>query len=78
MMVTKTILLTTAPVNLTISWMMTMNDNNDDSDNGDDGKDSLPLLMMAMTAEIMTGMMGGGGVRKGNATISWRRGTRGA
>ncbi len=57
---------------------MTTNDDGNDADNGDDGKDSLPLLMMATTAEMTTGMMGGSGVRRGNATISWTRGMRGA
>ncbi len=77
MMVMTTILLTTAPANVTISWTMTMNDDDDDADNGDDGKDSLPPPMMATTAQITTGMMGGGGMRRGNVTISWTRGTRG-
>ncbi len=76
-MVTTTILLMTAPANVTISWTMTMNDDNNDADNGDDGKDSLPPPMMAMIAEMTTGMMGGGSMRRGNATISWTRGTRG-
>jgi hypothetical protein len=77
-MVTMTILLAMAPANVTISWTMTTNDDDDDADNGDHGKNSLPPPMTAMTAEIMTGMMGGGGVRRGDATISWTRGTRGA
>jgi hypothetical protein len=65
-MVTMTILLVTAPANVTISWTMTTNDDNNNADNGDDGEVSLPLPMMAMTAEITTGMMGGSGVRRGN------------
>jgi hypothetical protein len=77
-MVAMTILLTTAPANITISWTMTTNDDDDNADNRDDGKDSLPPLMAATTAEITTGMMGGSGVRRGNVTISWTRGTRGA
>ncbi len=77
-MATTTILLMTAPANVIISWTMTRNDDEDNADNGDEGEDSLPPPMMAMTAEIMTGMMGGGGMRRGNATISWTRGTRGA
>ncbi len=77
-MVTTTILLTTAPVNVTISWTMTTNDDDDDADNGNDGEDSLPPPMTATTAEITTGVMGGGGMRRGDATISWTRGTRGA
>ncbi len=75
MMVMTTILLATAPVNVTISWTMTTNDDDNDADNRDDGKDSLPLPMMVTTAEMTTGMMGGSGVRKGNMTISWTRGT---
>ncbi len=39
---------------------------------------SLPPPMLAMTAEITTVMMGGGSVRRGDTTISWMRGTRGA
>ncbi len=77
-MVTTTILLTMAPANVTISWTMTTNDDDDNADNGDDGKDSLPPPMMATTAEITMGMMGGGSVRRGDVTISWMRGTRGA
>jgi hypothetical protein len=78
MMVTTTILLTTAPENVTISWTMTTNDDDTNADNGDDGKDSLPLPMTAMTAQMTTGMMGDSGMGRGNATISWTRGTRGA
>ncbi len=78
LMVTTTILLAIAPANVTISWMMTTNDDNDDADNGDDGKDSLPLLMTVTTAEMTMGMMGGGSVRIGDMTISWTRGMRGA
>jgi hypothetical protein len=33
--------------------------------------------MMAMTVEMTMGMMGGGGVWRGNATIRWTRGVRG-
>jgi hypothetical protein len=77
-MVTTTILLTTDPVNITISWTMKMNDDNNNADNSDDGEDSLPPPMTATTAEMMMGMMGGGGVWRGNATINWTRGTRGA
>jgi hypothetical protein len=77
MMVMMTILLTMASVNVTISWTMTMNDDNNDADNGDDSEDSLPPPMTATTAEMTMGMMGGGGVWRGNATISWTRGTRG-
>ncbi len=77
-MVTTTILLMTAPAKVTISWTMTTNDDNDDADIGDDGEDSLPPPMTVMTAEITTGIMGGGGVWRGNATISWTRGARGA
>ncbi len=78
MMVMTTILLTTAPANITISWTMTTNDDNDNADICDDGEDSLPPPMTATTAEISMGMMGGGGVWRGNATISWMRGARGA
>jgi hypothetical protein len=46
-MVTMTILLKMAPANVTISWMMTTNDNDEDADNQDVGKDSLPPPMMA-------------------------------
>ncbi len=60
-MVTTTILLMTAPANITTSWMMTMNDD-DDADNSNEGKDSLTQPMMAMTPEMMMGMMGGSGV----------------
>ena len=77
-MVTTTILLTMAPANVTISWRMTKNDNNDNADKGDDGENSLPPLVMATTAEMTMGTMGGGGVWRGNMTISWMRGTRGA
>jgi hypothetical protein len=77
-MVTTTILLTMAPANITISWTMTTNDDNNNADIGNDGKDSLPPLMTATTAEMTMGMMGGGGVWRGNATISWTRGVRGA
>ncbi len=77
--VTTTKLLTTAPANVTISWTMTTNDDNNDADNGDDGKDSLPPSMTETTAEMSMEMMGGDGMRRGeNATISWKRGTRGA
>ncbi len=76
---TMTILLTTAPANVvTISWTMTTNDDNNNADTGDVGKDSLPPPMTVTTAEMMTGMMGGGGMRRGNATISWTRGMKGA
>jgi hypothetical protein len=78
MMATATILLTTAPVNVTISWTMTTNDDNNNADIGNDDKDSLPPLMMATTAEMTMGTMGGGGVWRGNTTISWTRGARGA
>ncbi len=78
MMVRMTILLTTASGNITISWTMTTNDGDNDADNGDDGKDSLPPLMVAMTAEMTMGTMGGSNVWRGNATISWTRGARGA
>ncbi len=76
-MVTVTILLTTAPANVTISWTMTRNDDDNDADISNDGKDSLPPPMTVMTAEMMMGTMGGGGVWRGNATISWTRGARG-
>ncbi len=78
MMVMTTILLMTAPVNVTISWTMTTNDGNNDADIGNDGKDSLPPPMTATTAEMMMGTMGGSSVWRGNATISWTRGARGA
>ncbi len=78
MMVTTTILLTTAPANVTIIWTMTTNDDENNTDNSNDGEDSLPLPMMATTAEMTMGMMGGGGMWRGNATISWTRGARGA
>jgi hypothetical protein len=77
-MVTTTILLTTAPANKTISWMMTTNDDDKDADIGDGGEDSLPPPKMALTAEMMLGTMGGGGVWRGNAIISWMRGAQGA
>ncbi len=77
-MVTTTILLKRAPGNVTISWTMTTNDDNDDADIGKDGKDSLPPPMMATTAEMTMGTMGGGGLWKGNVTISWMRGARGS
>ena len=77
-MVTTTILLTMAPAYVTISWMMTTNDDNINADNGNDGEDSLPPPMTAMTAEMAMGTMGGGSVRRGNTTISWTRGARGA
>jgi hypothetical protein len=77
-MVTTTILLTMAPANVTISWTMTTNDDNNNADIGDDNKDSLPPPMMATTAEMTIGKMGGGGMRRGDTTISWTRGTRGA
>jgi hypothetical protein len=41
-MVMRTILLTSAPANVTISWTMTTNDDDGDADIGDDGKDSVP------------------------------------
>ncbi len=78
MMVTTTIILTTTPANVTISWTMTRNDDNDNADTGNDGKDSLPLLMMAMTAEMTMGMMGCGSMWRGKATTSQTRGMRGA
>jgi hypothetical protein len=78
MMVATTILLTTAPANVTISWTMITNDDKDNTENRDDGKDSLPPPMTAMTAEMMMGMMGGSSMRRGNVTISWTRGARGA
>ncbi len=78
LMMTMTILLTTAPANVTISWTMTTNDDNNDADSNNDGKDSLPPLMTATTAEMTMGTMGGGGVWRGNATISWTRGAKGA
>ncbi len=77
-MVMTTILLTTAPVNITISWTMKTNDDDNNADMGNDGKDSLPPPMMAMMAEMTMGTMGGGGVWRENATISWTRGARGA
>jgi hypothetical protein len=76
-MVATTILLTTAPANVTISWTMTTNDDNNDADISNDSKDSLPPPMMATTAEMMMGTMGGGSVWRGNATISWTSGARG-
>ncbi len=54
-MVTRTILLTAAPVNVTISWTMPTNDDDNNADNGNDGKDSLPLPMTMTTAEMTTG-----------------------
>jgi hypothetical protein len=78
MMVMTTILLMTAPANIAVSWMITTNDDDDDADIGDDGKDFLPPPMTATTAEMMMGTMGGGSVWRGNATISWTRGMRGA
>jgi hypothetical protein len=77
MMVTTTILLTTAPVNVTISWTITTNDDDDNADIGDDGEDSLPPPMMAMIAEMTMGTMRGSGVWRGDATNSWTRGMRG-
>ncbi len=77
-MVTTTILLMTAPANVAISWTMTTNNDDDDADNGNDGKDSLPPPMTATTAEMTMGMMGDGGVWRGDGTISWTRGARGA
>ncbi len=76
-MVTSTILLMTAPANVTISWTITTNDDNNNADIGDDNEDSLPPPMMATTAEMTTGKMGGSGMRRGDATISLTRGTRG-
>ncbi len=78
MMVTTTILPTMAPENVTISWTMTTNGDDDDADIGNDGKDSLPPPMMATTAEMTMGTMGGSRVWRSNATISLMRGTRGA
>ncbi len=78
MMVMTTILLMTAPANVTISWTMTTNDDNNDADIGNDGEDSLSPPMMATTAEMTMEMMGGGGMWRGNGTISWTRGARGA
>ncbi len=78
LMVMTTILLTTAPANVTISWTMTMNDDNDNADKGDDSKDCLPPPMTGTIAEMPMGMMGGGGVWRDDATISWTRGARGA
>jgi hypothetical protein len=75
-MVTTTILLTRAPANVTISWMVTTNDDNDNADIGDDGKDSLSPPMTVTTAEMTMGTMGGGGMWRGNATISWTRAAR--
>ncbi len=69
-MATMTILLTKTPANITISWAMTTNDDNNHADNGNDGKESLPSPMMATTAEMVMGMMGGGSLRTGSATIS--------
>ncbi len=77
-MVMPTILQTTAPANITISWRMTTNDDDDNADIGNNGKDSLPPPIMATTADMMMGMMGGGGMWRGNATIIWTRGARGA
>ncbi len=77
-MVMMTILLTTAPANVTISWAMATNDDNNNADIGNHGKDSLPPPMTATTAEMTMGTMGGGSMWRGNATISWTRGTRGA
>ncbi len=71
MMVTMTTLLTTAPENASFSWTMTMNDDNNNADISNDGKDSLPLPRTATTTEMMMGTMGGGGVWRGNVTISW-------
>ena len=45
-MVTMTIMLTTAPENVTISWMMTTNDDKDNEDNSEDGKDDKDFLPM--------------------------------
>jgi hypothetical protein len=55
---------------------MTTNDDNNVADNGNYGKNSLLPPMIATTAEMTIGTMGGGGMWKGNATISWTRGTR--
>ncbi len=66
-MVMTTILLTMAPVNVTISWMMTMNDDDNDVEIGDDGEDFLPPPMTAMTAEMTMGTIGGGGIH--NSTV---------
>ncbi len=76
-MVTTIILQTTAPVNVTISWTMTTNDDDDNVDISNNGEDSLPPLITATTAEMTMGTMGGGGMRRGDATISWMRGARG-
>ncbi len=77
-MVGTTILLTMAPANVvTISWTMTINDDSNDADTGDVGEDSLPPPMTVTTAEMTMGMMGGGGMRRGNARISWTRGMSG-
>ncbi len=73
-----TILLTMAPGNVTISWTMTMIDDDANAVIGGDGEDSLPPPMTAMTAEMTMGTMGGDGMWRGNATISWTRGARGA
>ncbi len=43
---------------------MTTNDGDNNADNSNDGEDFLPLPMMATTAELMTRMMGGGGMRE--------------
>ncbi len=78
MMVTTTILLTTAPANITIIWTVTKNDDDNNADIGNDGKDSLQPPMAAILAEMKMGTMGGGRVWRGNMTISWTRGARGA
>jgi hypothetical protein len=77
-MVTTTILLMTVPANVTISWRMTTNDDGNDADISDDREDSLPLPMTETTAEMTLGTIGVGGVSRGNATIIWTRGARGA
>ncbi len=77
-MVRTTILLMTASANITISWTMTTNDDDNDADNSNDGKDSLPPLMTVTTSEMTMGMIGGSGVWRGDTTISWTRGMRGA
>jgi hypothetical protein len=65
-MVTTTILLMMAQANVTISWRMTTNDEDNDADISNDVK--------GMTM----GMIGGGGMWRGNVSISWTRGARGA
>ncbi len=77
MMVTTTILLTTAPENVTINWTIRTNDDDNDADIGDVCENSLQPPMTATTAEMTIETMGGGGMWRDNAIISWTRSARG-